>query len=141
MKKRLKIALAALFVLYLAVLLRITVFRDGCFSYGWFSGSIEWIPFVYLYHLLKIGYWQYFIYLFVGNLIWFMPLGCWVRCRQKPFWIAILAGFALSLLIETLQFVLGSGVSEIEDLILNTCGTMLGYGIAALFIKRQRKTE
>lgn len=141
MKKTIKIIFPVLFVIYLAVLLRITVFRDNCFSYGWFSGRIELVPFVYLYHLLKIGYWQYFIYLFVGNIIWFLPLGCFVRCREKPFWFAVLAGFLLSLVIETLQFVLGSGVSETEDLILNTCGTMLGFGIAALLIKLQRKTE
>ena len=36
-------------------------------------------------------------------------------------------GFALSLGIELSQFVLGSGVTEVEDLILNTTGAVLGW--------------
>ena len=34
--------------------------------------------------------------------------------------------FALSVLIETLQYLLGSGVTEVEDVILNTLGAALG---------------
>ena len=33
--------------IWLAVLLRITVFRNGCFSHGLFSGRIEWDAFAY----------------------------------------------------------------------------------------------
>lgn len=138
MKKSIKTIFTVLLTVYLAVLLRITVFRDGCFSNGLFSGRVEWAPFTYLYHLLEIGYWSYFIYLFVGNLFWFVPLGSYVCCKRRPFWQAVLAGFALSVLIETLQFVLGSGVTEVEDVILNTCGTMLGYGLTAIFVKRDK---
>ena len=38
----------------------------------------------------------------------------------------ILYGFFLSLLIETMQFVFGTGVSELDDVILNTLGVYLG---------------
>lgn len=136
MKKSLKIILWLLFAAYLAVLFRITVFRDGCFSNGLCSGTVEWVPFLYLLHLLQIGYWKYFVYLFVGNLIWFMPLGCFIRCKGGHFWQTVLAGFLLSVFIETLQFILGSGVTQTEDVILNTCGAMLAYGVTALFVKR-----
>ena len=43
-------------------------------------------------------------------------------------------GFLLSLSIETAQFVLGSGVSELDDLILNTLGALLGHLGTALFL-------
>lgn len=137
MKKGVKPLLWAVFAVYLIALLRITVFRDGCFSYGWFSGRVVWVPFVYLFHLLKIGYWSYFLYLFIGNLIWFLPLGCFCFGNRRPFWQAVLAGFLLSVMIEALQFVFGSGVTEVEDVILNTCGTMLGYGVSALLLRKK----
>ena len=45
-------------------------------------------------------------------------------------------GFCLSLGIELAQFVLGSGVTEVEDLILNTIGAVLGWLAAGLGRKR-----
>lgn len=131
MSKRPSLPVRLLLVFYLAALLRVTVFRDGCFSHGLFSGRIEWTPFVYLFFLLRIGYWRYFLYLFVGNLVWFVPLGGYLRLRGRPFWQAALCGAGLSLGIETAQFVLGSGVSEVEDVILNTAGAALGWLFAA----------
>ena len=124
----------ALTLLWLAVLLRITVFRNGCFSNGLFSGRIEWDAFAYYAKLARVGYWRYFVYLFVGNLIWFAPAGVLVRLRGGKLWQAALAGLALSLVIETAQFVLGSGVSELDDLILNTCGACLGFAVTSLVL-------
>ena len=41
-------------------------------------------------------------------------------------------GLLLSLLIECAQFVLGCGISEIDDLLLNTLGAMAGYACLPL---------
>ena len=131
MKKR----ICFLFTLvWLAVLLRITVFRNGCFSHGLFSGRVEFDAFAFYAKLARRGNWRYFLYLFEGNLIWFLPAGILVRLRGGKLWQAALAGLGLSLLIETLQFVLGSGVSELDDLILNTCGALLGWLGTALVL-------
>lgn len=124
-----KLLLRLFFAFYLCALLRMTVFRDGCFTHGLFTGRIEWVPFVYLAFLLRIGYWRYFLYLFVGNLLWFVPLGAYLRRRGLRLWQAALLGAGLSALIETAQFVLGSGVTEVEDVILNTAGTVLGCAL------------
>ncbi len=139
--------LPSLFALWLTVLLRITVFRPGCLTHGLFSGRVEWVPFVYLAKLIEVGYWRYFTYLFVGNLIWFVPAGIFVRLhdvrrtaegapRRHGLFRAAAFGFALSLGIELSQFVLGSGVTEVEDLILNTTGAVLGWLAAGLGRKR-----
>ncbi len=127
-----QIAKRSLTVIWLAVLFRITVFRDHCFSHGLFSGRVEPEAFAYYVKLVRAENWRYFSYLFVGNLIWFFPAGLLVRLRGGRLWQAALAGFGLSMLVETAQFVLGSGVSELDDLILNTLGALLGYGAAAL---------
>ena len=129
--------LRILTALWLAVLLRITVFRDHCFSHGLFSGRIEWDAFAYYAELARRGSWRYFCYLFVGNLLWFAPAGVLVRLRGGKLWQAAPAGLGLSLLVETLQFVLGSGVSELDDLILNTAGALLGYAAALALLFRK----
>lgn len=124
-------------VIWLAVLLRITVFRNGCFSHGLFSGGIEWKAFAFYAELIRAGNWGYFLYLFIGNLIWFAPAGFLVRLWGGRFITALLIGFALSLLVEAGQFILGSGVSELDDLILNTLGACMGYALGCLVFKRK----
>lgn len=125
-----------LFLLYLCVLLRITVFRAGCFSHGFCSGRVEWIPFVYLAELVRKGNWGYFCYLFGGNLIWFVPLGLWLRRQGRSLVRALLTGAGLSLCIEMTQYLLGSGVSEMEDLILNTLGALAGYELGRFLFRK-----
>ena len=127
-----------LFLFYLAVLLRITVFRtdfgviplfqNGRIEISWFSGYRE---------LLDRGEWFSFTYLFVGNVIWFVPFGMYL-CRNRPasregrgVWPVVLCGFLFSLLIETMQYIFGTGCSDLDDLILNTCGVWLGAAWAA----------
>ena len=114
-----------LFWLYLAVLLRITVFRSSfSIDHLFVNGEFNLVPFV---SLLRGGSLWKFTYLFVGNLIWFMPFGILLSHLTKiRRYKMILYGFFLSLLIETMQFVFGTGVSELDDVILNTLGVYLG---------------
>ena len=127
MKRSLRILLWLLLLCYLAVLLRITVFRSDFGAHALFTnGKILWIPFVELLRILHNSLGM-FLYLFVGNLIWFMPLGFLLPILTKVRSRVILWGFLLSLYIEVSQYIFGTGVSEVEDLILNTLGTALGY--------------
>ena len=136
MKKRLTCLLTAV---WLIVLFRITVFRNGCFSHGLFSGRFEWDAFAYYAKLAGAGEWRYFCYLFVGNLLWFAPAGVLVRLHGGKLLQASLAGFLLSLVVETLQFILGSGISELDDLILNTCGAVSGFAAACFWLRLYKK--
>ncbi|GAE35728.1 VanZ family protein [Halalkalibacter akibai] len=66
----------------------------------------------------------------VGNVILFMPLGfllptVWKKARRFSF--ILLAGFLLSLLIEVSQFLFTHRVANVDDVILNTLGAMIGY--------------
>lgn len=131
-----------LFVIYILILLRITVFRSDFGTHPLFQdGSILWVPFVSLIRILKNSV-SYFVYLFVGNLVWFVPLGLLLPvltgCGKK----VILYSFLLSLVIEICQFIFGTGVTEVEDLILNTLGGAIGYGcllVLELIAKRIKK--
>ena len=127
MKHRWKGILWVIFLLYIGMLLRITVFRSSFGSYPLCShGQIELVPFVGLIQIFhnSVGM---FLYLFVGNLVWFVPLGLLLPVLTKARKATILWGLGLSLYIEVSQYVFGTGVSEVEDLILNTAGTGIGY--------------
>lgn len=127
-----------MFSLYLFVLFRITVFRDGWAANGLFSGTVVWVPFQTIFGYLTKGQIGYFVYLFVGNLLWFAPFGFYLRMRGLAVWKTILLTAALSVLIELLQFVFGTGCTELEDVLLNTAGGALGCALAALYRKLKK---
>jgi len=126
----------ALFFLYLAALLRITVFRTSALANGFFSGRFNLTPGVAYMQLLSWGSYFHAFYLFFGNIVWFVPFGLYLRRQGLRFFSCFLCGVGLSLLIESLQYILGCGVTETDDLLLNTCGAAIGallYSVYRLF--------
>ena len=79
---------------------------------------------------------------FIGNVAMFIPIGIvWpavFRGLDHP-WKVISAGVGFSLCIEMLQLPFFDRVTDIDDLILNTLGFLLGYGIYLLVRKGKRK--
>ena len=115
--------------IYLIFLFRITVFRPGTVPVELFSASQNLVPFSEYLRFAHNGSWGVFFYYFIGNILCFMPFGMILRQRdRKNRWFqALLLSILLSVLIETLQYVLGTGVTETDDVILNTFGSALGY--------------
>lgn len=71
----------------------------------------------------------------LGNLFPFMPFGfflplCWEKMR---FWNTALVGFLFSLVCEILQDVTMTGYFDVDDIIMNMCGVLLGYGCYFVF--------
>lgn len=120
-----------LFILYIAALLRLTVFRpETLLSPVW-----NMTLFADLFAILKKGTLWEFLYLFLGNIGWFVPFGIlvpllWKKCRFPS---VLIFAFAFSLAIETTQLLFRKGVFEIDDLILNTFGAAIGYGLYCLW--------
>ena len=78
------------------------------------------------------------------NVLLFVPFGCILPtviriCRKA--WFMIPAGLLISLIIETLQYFTRLGVFDVDDLILNTFGTTLGYLLFFFFIKKKTALE
>ncbi len=140
-----KTLLSLLLLAYLAVLLRMTVFREGFMQYPLFShGDFNLALFSDLVRIYRNSP-STFLYLFLGNIITFSPFGFLVLPLVKPkktgqaFLQAVLFGFVLSFCIETSQWAFGVGVSEIDDLILNTAGVALGAFLCLPFCKALQK--
>lgn len=75
------------------------------------------------------------------NIILFIPLGfilplLWSRFRSRK--RIILAGFLFSLAIELSQL-LNYRITDVDDLIMNSLGTWLGYELVMFFHRRSSK--
>lgn len=78
----------------------------------------------------------------IGNTTMFIPLGIvWPVCFKQldSHRKVIAAGVGTSLLIEILQLPFFGRVSDIDDLILNSLGFLIGYGIYLLVKKSKKK--
>lgn len=121
-----KTILLTLFVFYLAVLAgRVFVRETG-------ETRLNLVPF----STLGKG-WRYFI----ENILLFIPLGIlFPLIFPKQSSRTILFGMLISILIEALQYILHVGRAEIDDLIANTAGTVIGF-VPAFLIRRKIRTD
>lgn len=71
-------------------------------------------------------YWSWF--LLAGNIVMFMPIGFFPRLlwRRWGWWKSVLAGFGVSVTIELAQLFTERS-TDIDDVILNTLGALLGW--------------
>ena len=123
-------------VFYVLLLLMFTTFRDSYFPWQMnfhFDRPLGQINFVFLKETWKLIYAPSkvdFIYNCFGNILCFLPIGFLlplVFSKKQNFLRVVGAGMLFSIMIETLQFLLETGVSDIDDVFFNTCGVIAGY--------------
>lgn len=138
--------LRAAFLFYLLLLLALTVFRGIYFPWQikiYWDRSPALINWTILTETLKLQYAQSkldFLYNFYGNILWFIPFGLlWplVHQHRRGLMTTVITGALLSVMIETIQFFLATGVSDIDDVIFNTVGALVGYIIYLVLIPRR----
>lgn len=87
----------------------------------------------YAQNINHIGF-EVLFYNLAGNVAAFMPLGFLLPIAfkrinaMKTFMVA----FAFILIVEILQYVSRRGVFDVDDLLLNMIGSIIGYGIYKL---------
>ncbi len=104
-----------------------------------FPPRINLIPFVSFFDYPSFG--ELFINL-VGNIALFIPIGIiWpsVFKRLNTHIKVISAGVGFSLFIELLQIFFYARTTDVDDLILNTTGFLIGYSIFILLKKIKYK--
>lgn len=129
--KYIRIAAIVLFTIYMLKLIQRAFFSPfGCVV-G--VSSINLVPFesisFYLSNLSKINFRDWFSNLF-GLVIAFMPLGFLIpiihRKINKLYQI-IIPSLSVSMIIEIFQHISRRGITDIDDVILNTLGGILGF--------------
>lgn len=134
-------ALLLLMFVNLAVIIRFVFFpralAEGHIQPMVFDPETAWpfriniVPFV---HLFQYGNTRDIIWNVVGNTAMFIPSGIVLPVVYKKldnFGKVVAAGAFISLCIEILQLPFASRASDIDDLIMNTLGVVIGYGIYA----------
>ncbi len=77
-----------------------------------------------------------------GNVAGFMPFGFLLpllSAKERRLIMVLLLTFELSLVVEVIQLFTGVGSFDVDDLILNTLGGVLGYGCYCIFAALHRK--
>lgn len=84
----------------------------------------------------------------LGNIVLFLPFGILlpIATGQKRAYGTVLAAFCFSFLIEAMQMITGRGFPDVDDLIFNTTGALVGFGLlravcAAVRGQKQRNAE
>jgi glycopeptide antibiotics resistance protein len=125
-----------LFVFYLILLLALTTFRNTYFPWELtfnFNRSLGDINLVFFKKTWKMIYAKSsidFIYNSLGNVLCFIPFGFlmpFVFVKNNSFTKVFGAGILLSIFIESMQFLLATGISDIDDVFFNACGAAGGY--------------
>lgn len=124
-----------LFAFYILLVLELTLL---C---GQGQSELRLVPFEVIsqqFRYLFRGYAIPFLLNVVGNILMFVPMGFFLPLLKKlSFPKTVLCGFLFSLFIEIAQLPLDR-VSDVDDLILNTVGTVVGFGFF-LFAKHLYK--
>lgn len=101
--------------------------------------EVQWIPFADVWN----NPWE--IPLLIENILLFIPFGLLApftsyRFRSKK--VILIGTVITSLCIEELQYVFRCGKTEVDDVILNSIGGMIGYGLfSILWNKKERIKE
>jgi len=121
-----------LFVIYLLSLFYIVTFQDDNY------GTSNWIPFkeIFRYDITS----KLFIKNIIGNILLFMPFGLFVTAYLdvRKAYPAVILTFISSVSIEIVQNLIGR-VFDVDDIILNLLGGMVGAGIYIMLDKLRDK--
>ncbi|EEQ23788.1 glycopeptide antibiotics resistance protein [Lactobacillus jensenii DSM 20557] len=137
-------SLVWVFTFYVMFLLAVTTFRESYFpwqlTFDWNRplSDINLIFFKETWKLTKGTTLFDFVYNAFGNILCFIPFGFLfpnLIKKKKCILQTVFAGMVLSLFIETMQFGLNTGVSDIDDVFFNTIGAIFGY-LVYIFIKK-----
>ena len=125
---------SVLFAAYLAALVQIIAIRDWKDFFDLTSSAtpteVIWVPLkTTLQDLRKMGLWWEFYHI-AGNMVWFVPfgvLGAVLFAGLRKWSVMPFAALGVSFLLELMQWVFQTGVSDVDDLILNTMGACAGF--------------
>ncbi|QFY72034.1 VanZ family protein [Priestia megaterium] len=132
----------ALFLGSILFIIGLTMFPEASLGIGVDQGGINLVPFYTIRDLLLHRSFGDFIINNIGNIILFVPFGILLPLKFNSISScskACLIGMTFSLLIEIVQLSMPNRWTDIDDVILNTLGTGIGYGLSKL-LKNISKT-
>lgn len=131
------VAILAVFALYATFLLKLLLLSRVPGSERW----VNLVPFATIAHY-ALGHSFGTAFANVGgNILVFIPLGGYVAWlgRRASAWLPMLTVASVSIAVEVVQWVLAVGASDIDDVILNCVGGLVGILAARLLASTLRE--
>jgi glycopeptide antibiotics resistance protein len=104
-------------------------YKNYTIKQGWQHANLRLFSTIRLFSSPKVST-EYSYENIGGNIIGFIPLGILLSLLFpfiKNWWRLTGLVFCISLLFETTQLITGVGVFDVDDLLLNTTGGIIGY--------------
>lgn len=151
-----RLVMLGLFALYMLTLFRVILFKYGSIDidFLWYRLQKNLENPEYSMHRMQYGNFipiktifdtvlspsSHEVINLVGNILAFMPYGIFLLLLSKSKTISLIGVFiqslGMSLLLECLQVFFSIGNFDVDDLILNTSGGLLGYCVFRLYSSR-----
>lgn len=150
MKKFARPILWTIFIIYCFVLVYVLFLsrgtRDGFTFVEYMRRFTNFIPFKTIIEYVQRyidGYRNLSVLNLLGNLALFVPMGMALPCLSRKlnrFWKVTLTVLGMVVVVELVQGLLRVGSIDIDDIIFNVVGAMVGYGIIVIpFINKLLK--
>lgn len=119
----------ALFIIYSFIIVWYTLLTR---SLGVSRANLQ-LMWSYREMLAGYKYWKRDVIQNIQNILFFIPYGFLFPWKR---WIGVLAGGALlSTTIEVIQYIGGLGLAELDDVLCNTLGSMVGFWLFLIVMK------
>jgi glycopeptide antibiotics resistance protein len=134
-----------LFLCSLLFIVYLTIFPNSYLGIGTKDGGgTNFVPFHTMKDLLYHHPFNEFIMNNVGNIVLFVPFGLFLSLKFNKTGSlnkVILSGMLLSVIIECIQIFIPNRWTDIDDVILNTIGTGIGYYLLKLLKVKKYKCK
>jgi len=71
----------------------------------------------------------------VANILMFAPIGLLFVLLARRWWLALAAAGALTVLIELVQLGIPSRIADVNDVLLNALGALIGAAVGAVLLR------
>ncbi|MBX9137507.1 MULTISPECIES: VanZ family protein [unclassified Clostridium] len=136
-----------LFFIYFLILVNLTLFKYGDLMIDFDNRFyINYIPLVETIKMFNNNFTDIHtaLYNVIGNILLFIPLGFGIPLffnKKNKLFKIILYGFTASLFIESIQIFTPNNFTDIDDIIFNTFGSVLGFLIFNIIYMIFKKTK
>lgn len=133
-KRKIKWISVVLFIIYLILLTYFLFFAESCGrvlserEYSYNLQPLKEIKRFWIYRE-QLGFFAVFTNI-IGNVLCFVPFGAIfpvLNRKTRHFVVIVLLSFQFSLIVECIQLISKVGSFDVDDLLLNTIGGMIGY--------------
>lgn len=135
------------FFIYFLILINLTICKGSVLEIG-FEGNrnINYIPLIETIRMFTNNYMGIgnTFYNVIGNIVLFVPLGFLIPLlfkKKNSVLNIVIYGFITSLIIELIQLVTAYNITDIDDIIFNSLGAVLGFLTFNSFYSIIKKTK